>query len=237
VPDRIPTLPATVTAGCSRARRRPPRHPQPTRIWNTIATMASSRSSSRERVYQTYFALPPVQLVDVDVFLFRGRSPCTTSTPITGRSTSRPPSHQRSRAVLRDLLFLPAQARLRPSRGCPSGSPLNLQSMENDLLRPPASSAREGASTSARSRSPLRLSHARNPGVRRSLGKHEPRASRDVRHVPSVEASNFAKDLDDGERVPWYTRRRTVPTPKIARLTATQRAGLTSPLVYKRLLR
>jgi len=101
-----------------------------------------------------------------------------------------------------------------------------------DDLYGSGSSAREGASTSVDHAAPLRLTHAPQTGLAgESIGRHETHElAGEVQGTrPSVEASKFAKDLDDGStRTRGTTRpgRADAERPSVG--AATQRGRVTS---------
>ena len=164
--------------------------------------------------YQTYVLdYHPFDVVGWDGYLYPWTFSIHDFEPITGRIHQPPPSHQTfAGPELRDLLVLPAQARLRPARGADSVPPLEPAVGGDDLLRLRQVRLAAAASTSARSRCiPSGLPHGPQPGLaEKSIGTHETHELAvmcDTFHP--LKLTKFAKDLDDGKYAySWYENAR-----------------------------
>ena len=153
-PDRDPApLPQRVRAAARARAVLPPRHPPADRAAHAsrAAASSSSRCASSDG-YQTYVLdYHPFDVVGWDGYVYPWTFSIHDFEPITGRIHMPPPSHQTfAGPQLRDLLVLPAQARLRPDGDPDPVPPLEPELGGDDLLRRRATSGRGRGSRSGR---------------------------------------------------------------------------------------
>jgi homogentisate 1,2-dioxygenase len=120
--------------------------------------------------YQTYVLdYHPFDVVGWDGYVYPWTFNIDDFEPITGRIHMPPPSHQTVPGPeLRDLLVLPAQARLRPAGDPDPVRPLERELGGDDLLRLGQLLVAEGVDVGSVTLHPSGIPHGPHPGSRRS---------------------------------------------------------------------